>query len=56
MLHGNVVRVPLGWSTSRCPGRTATLLLVVGSPATAAAAARTLADRIGIGRGRRSVA
>jgi hypothetical protein len=49
-LHGNVVRpggmdhLALGWTPDD-------LLLVVGTPTTAAAAARTLVDRVGIGQG-----
>jgi hypothetical protein len=50
MLHGNVVR-PGGIEHIALPWTDDDLLLVVGTPATAAAAARTLGDRIGIGQG-----
>ena len=49
-LHGNVVR-PTGMEHIALPWSDGDLLLVVGTPATAAAAARMLGDRIGIGQG-----
>jgi hypothetical protein len=49
-LHGNVVR-PEGIDHLALPWADADLLLVVGTPTTAAAAARRLGDRVGIGQG-----
>jgi hypothetical protein len=49
-IHGNVVR-PRGVDHIALPWNDGDLLLVVGTPATAAAAARMLGDRIGIGQG-----
>ncbi|HEU0242375.1 MAG TPA: hypothetical protein VFQ75_00625 [Candidatus Limnocylindrales bacterium] len=49
-LHGNVVR-PTGMEHVAVPWRDGSLLLAVGTPTTAAAAARTLAERVGIGQG-----
>jgi hypothetical protein len=50
-LHGNVVR-PLGIDHVTLPWPADTVLLVAGSPVTAAAAARVLARRVGVGEGR----
>ena len=49
-LHGNVVR-PGGIDHVALPWADDHLLLVVGMPTTAAAAARTLTERVGIGQG-----
>ena len=49
-LHGNVVR-PAGIDHLAFPWSADDLLLVVGTPTTAAAAARTLGERVGIGQG-----
>ena len=49
-LHGNVVR-PTGMEHVALPWSERRPALVVGTPATAAAAARLLGDRIGIGQG-----
>lgn len=49
-LHGNVVR-PTGMDHLSLPWSDDRLLLVVGTPATAAAAARRLEDRVGVGEG-----
>lgn len=49
-LHGNVVR-PVGVQHISLPWSEDRVLLVVGTPATAAAAARRLLGRIGVGEG-----
>jgi hypothetical protein len=49
-LHGNVVR-PDGIEHVSLPWRPSSILLVAGSPVTAAAAARLLAPRVGVGEG-----
>jgi hypothetical protein len=51
MLHGNVAR-PAGLEHVALPWPERGLLLVVGSPASAAAAARLLEPHVGVGEGR----
>ena len=51
MLHGNAVR-PTGVTHLAFPWSEGHILLVAGAPATAAAAARGLASRLGVGEGR----
>jgi hypothetical protein len=49
-LHGNVVR-PDGVEHLSLPWTEDVILLVAGTPTTAAAAARTLGERVGVGQG-----